>query len=277
MLVVCHTKKDLKTLNENFQGKLGLVPTMGNLHEGHLNLIRASAKECERTIVSIFVNPTQFGEGEDFTSYPRTLESDLEKIKTVGTDTIVFVPEVSEMYSENIQSDFDAGEMGKMLEGNVRPGHFEGVLTIVHKLFEMTEPNIAYFGKKDYQQWKLIHRHAAEYFPKLKITPIEIEREPSGLAMSSRNGYLSLAQKEEALELYKSLSQVEKILLTEKDLRSALEFVQEKLDGDDRFNYFSIRKQSDLTPPLDLSEPVVILGNYQIGSTRLLDNIEVSF
>lgn len=257
--------------------KIGLVPTMGNLHQGHINLLKASVEDCDISILSVFVNPTQFGEGEDFQSYPRTLESDLEKVSRVDGTIIVWAPEISDIYGENIESNFQAGDMGKMLEGNVRPGHFEGVLTVVHKLFDLTKPDQAYFGKKDYQQWRLIDRHAKKYFPRLLIKPIEIEREQSGLAMSSRNGYLSSDQKEEALELYRCLSQVEKIIRVEKDLRSALEFIQKKLDEDERFNYLSIRKQNDLTPPLDLSEPLVILGNFQIGTTRLLDNIEVSF
>lgn len=276
MVTVIHSSNELKKLNQGFEGKIGLIPTMGNLHQGHLNLLKASLKECRRSIVSIFVNPTQFGKGEDYDAYPRTLESDIEKIESLGKEVIIFAPVVDEMYGDSVEANFSAGAVGQMLEGNIRPGHFDGVLTIVHKLFEMATPHSAYFGKKDYQQWRLIEWHAREYFPNLVIVPIEIERESSGLAMSSRNNYLSESQKEEALELYRCLSQIEKILIVDKDLRSALEFIQNKLSEDDRFNYLSIRKQSDLTPPLDLSEPLVILGNLQVANTRLLDNIEVT-
>ncbi|MAZ47626.1 MAG: pantoate--beta-alanine ligase [Halobacteriovoraceae bacterium] len=276
MVTVIHSSHELQNLNQDYKGKIGLVPTMGNLHQGHLNLLKASLEECSRSIVSIFVNPTQFGKGEDYNAYPRTLESDIKKIESLGEDVFIFAPAVNEIYGDSVETDFSAGEVGQMLEGNIRPGHFDGVLTIVHKLFEMASPNRAYFGKKDYQQWRLIEWHAREYFPNLAIVPVGIERETSGLAMSSRNNYLTESQKEEALELYRSLSQIEKILIVDKDLRSALEFIQSKLSDDDRFNYLSIRKQSDLTPPLDLSEPLVILGNLQVGSTRLLDNIEVA-
>lgn len=273
---VISTIEELKSERLNLGSKVGFVPTMGNLHAGHLRLLEHSLKQCEHHIISIFVNPTQFAEGEDFESYPRTLEADLEKIESICPTAIVFTPSTKEIYGSEVVNYFKAPAMADMLEGNLRPGHFDGVLTVVHKLFEIVAPDHAFFGKKDYQQLKLIDDHAKNYFPSLTIHPVEIEREPTGLAMSSRNSYLSQDQKNEAITLYRTLSFIEKKLITEKDLRGSLEYIQQTLEDDERFNYLSIRKQSDLTPPLDISSPLVILGNFQLGQTRLLDNIEVS-
>lgn len=273
---VISTIEELKNERLSLGSRVGFVPTMGNLHAGHLRLLENSLKLCDHHIVSIFVNPTQFGEGEDFESYPRTLEADLEKIKSICPEAIIFTPTTKEVYGDEVVNYFKAPAIADMLEGNLRPGHFDGVLTIVHKLFEIVMPDHAFFGKKDYQQLKLISEHAKNYFPALEIHPVEIEREVSGLAMSSRNGYLTQEQKDEAITLYRTLSFIEKKLITEKDLRGSLEYIQQTLENDERFNYLSIRKQSDLTPPLDMSSPLVILGNFQLGQTRLLDNIEVS-
>lgn len=270
------TRSDFDTVRTALSGQIGLVPTMGNLHQGHLSLLERSTSENDHSIVTIFVNPTQFGEGEDFESYPRTLETDIECIKRVNDKAIVFAPMTpKEIYNQKVVSDISAGEIGNMLEGNLRPGHFDGVLSVVSRLFDVTQPSKAYFGKKDYQQLKIISNFTQSNFPNIEIIGMPIIREESGLAMSSRNNYLSKDEKDGALKLYQALSYVEKTLLEEKDLKKAQAIIQDLMTEDDRFNYLSIRTQHDLTPPMKVKDKLVILGNYQMGNTRLLDNIEV--
>lgn len=272
---------NLKAFQECIQqtphSQLGLVPTMGNLHQGHLELARKSLSQNDLTVVTIFVNPTQFGEGEDFGSYPRTLDEDFSKLKELSQDIIVLAPDkVQEIYPADQDISLKAPPMAQYLEGNVRPTHFDGVVTVVNRLFQLIPAHNAYFGKKDYQQLRIIQSMARELHPKINIVPVDTVREKTLLAMSSRNNYLTSDDKEQALKLYTSLSYIEKILLETRDLTRAQSEIQNILANDERFNYLSIRNQHTLEPPLSLNEPLVILGNFQLGSTRLLDNIEVN-
>lgn len=257
---------------------IGLAPTMGNIHAGHLSLLEKALIENDKAVITIFVNPTQFGENEDFASYPRTFQEDLEKISVLekyGKEIIIFAPTNEEIYPENFDTYIKANEISEVLEGALRPTHFDGVVTVVNRLFDITKPSRAYFGKKDYQQLKLIELMAKQYHPKLEIVPIPILREENGLAMSSRNNYLTNTQKEEALVLKSTLELIKELITGTKSLEEANQKINQVLKEDSRFNYLSIKSCNDFQPVKDLSKPIVILGNFQLNQTRLLDNLEV--
>jgi pantoate--beta-alanine ligase len=185
--------------------KVAFVPTMGALHEGHLSLVLKAKSEGARVVVSIFVNPLQFGPSEDFARYPRTLKEDVERLDTVGAD-VVFAPAAAEIYPTGFQTSVINRKMAQGLCGTVRPGHFEGVLTVVLKLFNIVSPDFALFGKKDYQQWRLIERMAKDLELPIDVQGCDTVREHDGLAMSSRNRYLSAEEREEAALIFKGLS-----------------------------------------------------------------------
>lgn len=278
--------EEFKTLKSKLDYKsLGLVPTMGNLHEGHLSLLKESISENDLSVLSIFVNPSQFAKGEDFEEYPRTLEEDLQKIEKAlakletrkdEPNVIVFSPkEEEEIYPKGFSDKVNAGKLGKVLEGELRPEHFNGVLTVVKRFFEMFKPNNAYFGKKDYQQFVLIQKMAKDEKLKVKIKGLPTVRESSGLALSSRNNYLNDEEKEKGLKLRKTLLSLQKTLQKEKSLEALQEVIQKELKADSSFNYLAIKDAQTLEEPKDLSSPVVLLGNYQVNKVRLLDNLEV--
>lgn len=289
MLYLCSTLKEFKALRQSLKDcKLGFVPTMGNLHQGHISLLRRSLEENELSLVSIFVNPTQFAPGEDFEKYPRTLEQDLEKIKEaielfnkdqgLKRSVIVFSPASNkEVYPEEQVTHLSAGKMGRMLEGAVRPEHFDGVVTVVNRLFEMFKPDRAYFGKKDFQQYAIIKQMVQERNLEVELESLPIKREASGLALSSRNSFLSETEKEKGLNLYRSLREIKNILLKTKSLEQAQEKIDSFTKTDKNFNYLVMRDASSLEEPRDLLNPIVILGNYQVGGVRLIDNMEVHF
>jgi pantoate--beta-alanine ligase len=185
--------------------KVAFVPTMGALHDGHLSLVLLARAEGARVVVSIFVNPLQFGPSEDFARYPRTLKDDVEKLKTVGAD-VVFAPAAAEIYPSGFQTAVINKKMSQGLCGKFRPGHFEGVLTVVLKLLNIVSPDIALFGKKDYQQWRLIERMARDLELSIEIRGCDTIREKDGLAMSSRNRYMSAEEREESTLIFKGLS-----------------------------------------------------------------------
>ena len=186
------------------KGPIGLVPTMGALHEGHLSLVRASVSECAGTVVSVFVNPTQFGPGEDFEAYPREWESDRAKLAEAGTD-FVFMPDVDEMYPPGPRVMIEVEELSEVLCGTSRPGHFRGVATVVWKLLQMVDPDVAYFGAKDAQQVVVIRRLVEDLLGPWTIRSLPTVREEDGLAMSSRNSYLSAEERVAATALYRAL------------------------------------------------------------------------
>ena len=284
MLYFCSTLEEYKNLKLKLKAKkVGLVPTMGNLHEGHMSLVERSLSQNDLTVVSIFVNPTQFARGEDSETYPRSLEEDLQKIEKKlqklgdgNKSVIAFAPKNDdEVYPKGFNENIKAGKLGKILEGELRPEHFDGVVTVVKRLFKMLAPDNAYFGKKDFQQFTLIKLMTENEGLKLNLEGLQTVRESSGLAMSSRNGYLSEKEKENGLNLYKKLKELESLLKKEKSIELAKEEIIKTLKEDSSFNYLEIRRAEDLADPKDLSSPVVILGNYQINKVRLIDNIEV--
>ena len=254
---------------------VALVPTMGNLHAGHVALVRLARARSGLVVTSIFVNPLQFGPREDFARYPRTLERDCELLEREGCD-VVFAPGVDEMYPAPQRYFVEpAQEIAGILEGRTRPGFFRGVCTVVLKLFDIVQPRIAVFGKKDYQQWVVVRRMVSELALDIEIVAAETVREPSGLALSSRNGYLDPAQRIEAVELSRGLRAVARALATGRTDFEALEReAQERLTARGwQPDYVSIRNV-DLGAPAPAT-PLVVLGAAVLGATRLIDNCEV--
>lgn len=263
-------------LSQNNSKDIGFVPTMGNLHAGHLSLLKKSISENPISIISIFVNPTQFSKGEDFSIYPRTFKSDLEKIHPLDTkhvEIIIFAPScVEEIYPDGKKT-LEACGPSNQLEGQLRAGHFDGVVTVVKRLFEITSPSKAYFGKKDYQQLCIVKNLVKKYHFNIDIVSMPIIRESSGLAMSSRNSFLNEEEKKEALTLHHILIEIRDSIkkplpLTDIQLRI------KSILNDKRFNYLEICQQADLSPVTSLNGKIVILGNFQINNIKLLDNIE---
>jgi pantoate--beta-alanine ligase len=254
---------------------IGLVPTMGNLHDGHLSLIKKSLEENDKTIVTIFVNPKQFGPNEDFEKYPRTLEKDIEKINTLSSDIIVLAPKSTlEIYPKNFNSVVSVKELTNSLCGSDRPGHFDGVTTIVYRLFAITKAHNAYFGQKDFQQLQVIKRMAEDLLLPINIKMLPIHREESGLAMSSRNQFLSEDQRVVALNLSKSILEI-KSLLEDKTYSSSvieLNSILEKELKDKNWIYLEILDSSNLGEININTSEVIIAGAYKVGDTRLIDN-----
>ncbi|MGB9694679.1 MAG: pantoate--beta-alanine ligase [Caldisericaceae bacterium] len=256
---------------------IGFVPTMGYLHEGHLSLIERAHKENDRTIVSIFVNPTQFSAQEDLSTYPRDLERDFALIKNY-TDA-VFVPESAEIYPQNFSTFVEVECLTDNLCGKFRPGHFRGVATVVAKLFNIVRPDRAYFGKKDYQQFRVIERMARDLNFDVKVIPCEIIREPSGLAMSSRNVYLSQQEKEDAAIIHKALVLGREMIENgTRDSASVICGIQELLKSKTslkKIDYVSVVNPFTLQDVDSIKSDVVILVAAYFGKARLIDNIEV--
>ena len=256
---------------------IGLVPTMGNLHEGHLSLINESSKENDITVVTIFVNPLQFGPNEDFDKYPRTLEQDIQRIETLGIakDILVLAPSnPKEIYPQGYNTTISVSGISEGLCGSSRPGHFDGVTTVVYRLFKITSPNTAYFGQKDYQQQLVIKKMTADLDLNIQIKTMPIIREESGLAKSSRNQYLSTEQVEQALELNSTLTIISDILTNQTYLDASIELngVLEKKISDLRWEYLEILDSDTLQEINPATNYAVILGALKIGETRLIDN-----
>ena len=265
--------------NQRQAGKrIGLVPTMGALHEGHLSLVKMSCEQCDTTIVSIFVNPTQFGPNEDFAKYPRTLENDLKLLEIHGSP-VVFVPGAAEMYPSGFASSIRVGNVASLLEGAIRPGHFDGVTTVVLKLFLASQADIAFFGQKDYQQLCVIRKMVADLNVPVKIIMGPTIREPDGLAMSSRNRYLSENERRRATVLSQSLSVAERMML-DKNIRQA-DSIKHKIrdiilsTGGMTIDYVSIADPFTLQELETVEQQAVILLAVRIGETRLIDNLLV--
>ena len=277
MIIIEETAKMRQTSEKlRFSGKtIGFVPTMGALHEGHLSLVRTARDENDIVIVSIFVNPIQFGPNEDFNKYPRTFDNDCSLLEKEKVD-FLFFPSVDEMYGENFETYVDLKNLPNHLCGLKREGHFRGVATVVAKLFNITLPHRSYFGQKDYQQAQIIRRMVEDlnFFIDIKIMPIV--REKSGLAMSSRNQYLTEKQKEKASVLYESLKLGEKLI--QKGLNSPEEIKKEmqklilKKVPEARIDYISIADLNTLEEIQSISGSVLIALAVYIGNTRLIDN-----
>jgi len=260
-------------------GNVAFVPTMGNLHAGHLALVKEARKIADRVVASIFVNPMQFGAGEDFDSYPRTLESDSRMLEAEGTD-LLFAPSVEVMYpkSQSEQTRVEVPEISSLLCGATRPGHFVGVSTVVCKLFNMVQPDIAVFGNKDYQQLMVIRRMAEDLAMPVRIVGIDTVRESDGLAMSSRNGYLTDQERLTAPVLYRVISGLAaKLRDGENDYAGLQAQAARELDENGfRTDYIAIRRAADLSEPATGDKALVILSAAYLGGARLIDNIEVT-
>lgn len=255
---------------------IGFVPTMGSLHEGHLHLVREAGKRCDVVIVSIFVNPAQFGPKEDFRKYPRDLKGDLRKLKSVNVDC-VFLPTIKTMYSENFQTFVDVTKLSQGLCGAKRPGHFRGVATVVLKLFQIIQPHFAFFGKKDYQQFRVIETLAKDLALPVKVVGVATVREKDGLAMSSRNAYLTSRQRlwakglSQGLRVVKAISQRQS-LSAKKAEKIFCSFLPKHKTI--RLDYFEVVHKKTLHPLRKTKKGNTLIAvAIFIGQTRLIDNL----
>lgn len=267
------TRKIIRAARQRGQ-TVGCVPTMGALHPGHVSLIKRARAECDFIVATIFVNPTQFGPNEDLTKYPRTPESDLELCRNAGAD-LVFSPQTQSMYSPLAQTIVRVSGLASMLEGVHRPGHFDGVSTVVTKLFNITEPDRAYFGQKDYQQQLIIRQMVTDLDQPVEIITCPIIREDDGLALSSRNRFLSADERRRAGQLYQALM-LAKQLAAESPL-SAAQIASRMADyinsvGGIELQYAIIADANTLELLTERSDPAVALIAAKVGATRLIDN-----
>lgn len=270
-------------LRDQLRGQLrtAFVPTMGNLHEGHLSLMRLARKHGDPVVASIFVNRLQFGPNEDFDKYPRTFQADVEKLEKEGV-YVLFAPTEKDLYPEPQEYRVrPPDDLGNILEGEFRPGFFTGVTTVVLKLFSCVQPRVAVFGKKDYQQLMIVRNMSKQFALPTEIIAAETYRADDGLALSSRNGYLSDKERAEAPELYRLLNEVAaEVRAGHLDMFELERHAMAKLAARGwKPDYISIRKRADLQPPSagDLAQgaPLVVLAAAKLGTTRLIDNLEI--
>jgi pantoate--beta-alanine ligase len=258
---------------------VGLVPTMGALHEGHLSLIKQARQQCSSVVASIFVNPTQFAPSEDFAKYPRTLASDTEKLENAGVQCL-FLPEAKEIYPQNYSTYVNVEGLAERLEGRLRPGHFRGVSTVVMKLLQIVQPQSAYFGRKDAQQAAIISRMAQDLNFDTEIVVCSIQREADGLAMSSRNVYLHPRDRQSAAVLHRALQSAQ--LLLQNGTRDALSLqsaIHRVLNEESRtkLDYAEIVDAQTFEPLTHINRKAYVLIAAKLGETRLLDNLLVDF
>ncbi len=276
-MIICHTIEDMRAALRDAKGpgdRLGLVPTMGALHEGHLSLVRAADAQCDLVAVSIFVNPTQFGPNEDFTSYPRTFERDRDLLADLGVD-FIFAPSAEEMYPVGAVTYVEVKDISEKLDGSSRPGHFRGVTTIVSKLFHVLNPELAFFGQKDAAQVAVIRRMVRDLNFPVQIVVCPIVREPDGLAMSSRNIYLSGKEREQALVLSRSISAItEQFRAGERQTAILRKIGREvlALEPDVRLDYLEIVDSDELDPLQTIERRALVAIAAYVGRTRLIDN-----
>jgi pantoate--beta-alanine ligase len=258
--------------------RIAFVPTMGNLHPGHISLIEAARRGAARFVASIFVNPMQFGPNEDFAHYPRTAEKDAQMLAAAGCD-LMFMPDATEIFPEGPEraTRVDVPELTRILCGQFRPGHFEGVATVVAKLFNIVEPDIAVFGEKDFQQLTIIRRMAADLCFAIEIVAAPTVREPDGLAMSSRNQYLSLSERQIAPRLYAALLLAVNRIKAGDTQYAAIEQAGIFELGTAGFHaeYFAVREARNLSVPQPGSHHLVVLTAARLGRARLIDNLQV--
>ena len=273
---VIPSKEEMRRACREMGRPLGLAPTMGALHDGHLSLVDRARAECASVAVSIFVNPAQFGEGEDFAEYPRDLDADLEMLRQRGVD-FVFVPDVSEVYPPGFDTWVDVGPLADRLEGAARPGHFRGVATVVAKLFGIVQPERAYFGQKDGQQTVVIRKMARDLDINTEVVVLPTVREPDGLAMSSRNVRLNPEQRRAATVVYRALSAGQSLWeLGELDANAIRNTVRETLEAEPLLggiDYVSVAAP-DTLEELELASPGAMLSTaVHLGPVRLIDNV----
>jgi len=278
---------DINELRDHLRGqnRASFVPTMGNLHEGHLSLMRLARQHGDPVVASIFVNRLQFGPNEDFDSYPRTMQADIDKLEKEGV-YVLFAPTEKDLYPQPQEYRVDPPQqLGDILEGEFRPGFFKGVCTVVLKLFSCVQPRVAVFGKKDYQQLMIVRQMASQFALPVEIVPAETIRAEDGLALSSRNIYLSSEERAEAPELQRQLNVMrEHVLGLKEKTVSALVDIEAKALTQMQTrgwkpDYMAIRQQCDLAKPtqanLDSGQPLVIVTAAKLGKTRLIDNLEI--
>ena len=266
------TPAELIAYRKEMTGSVGFVPTMGALHEGHISLIKQSISQNDKTIVSVFVNPTQFLEGEDLDTYPNKIAADLKICKLAGVDA-VFLPDISDMYKEDELTIIAPKVKGFILEGFNRPGHFDGVLQVVLKLFNITSPTRAYFGKKDAQQLFMIQNMVKHLFLDVKIVPCEIIRESDGLALSSRNLYLSEEERVIALTLSSSLKLATKMVMSNELDSKVIKSAMKEVLKDTKLEYVEIvDREFNHIEKIEIKNTIILVATF-VGSTRLIDNI----
>jgi pantoate--beta-alanine ligase len=256
---------------------IGFVPTMGNLHEGHLNLVREARSLCDIVVVSIFVNPIQFGPNEDFDNYPRTLEQDSQLLAEVGCD-IVFAPSVEQMYGDQPRlTNISVGQITNDLCGAQRPGHFDGVAVVVTKLFNIVQPNFAFFGQKDYQQLAVIKQMVRDLNMSIEVIGVPITRAEDGLALSSRNGYLSKEDRSTAPAIYKALKNAEQNLKNGEQLANVLQQIKDDLVAAG-FEIDYVEARTPMLQTIDqFDQDIVLFVAAKLGKTRLIDNLQISY
>lgn len=254
--------------------KIALVPTMGYLHQGHLALVKQAKQEGTFVVMSIFVNPIQFGPNEDFSRYPRDLEHDAKLAREAGVD-LIFHPAVEEMYPQQNRTTVQVSELGNALCGLSRPGHFNGVTTVVSKLFHIVQPDRAYFGQKDYQQYLIVRQMVRDLNFPIEVIPVPIVREADGLALSSRNVFLTPEQRQEAVVLSQSLIEAETLIRQgERSAARIEDKIREKITAQSSgiIDYVEVRSAENLEKPATINEPVLIALAVKFGTTRLIDN-----
>lgn len=278
----CTSNAQLNSTLEHFRRSgqsIAFVPTMGNLHEGHLNLVRRARALCDVVVVSIFVNPLQFGANEDLDTYPRTMAADKEKLFSEGVG-VLFAPEVSEIYPEGmaIQTQVRVPDLSETLCGSSRPGHFDGVTTVVAKLFNIVQPDIAVFGEKDYQQLSIVRKMVRDLCMPVRIEGVATTREEDGLAKSSRNGFLSPEQRHIAPVIHHTLNSCREAIacgfdnFLQLESHARMKLLQAGLEPD----YFAIRDARTLRPVTEDTEEIAILAAARLGATRLIDNVRLT-
>lgn len=282
-MLVYHKKADLKTHLQPYldaKKSIGFVPTMGALHQGHLSLLEQSLKENAVTVMSIFVNPTQFNNPEDLAKYPRTLEADVEKIKTISDSIIVYAPEVDDIYDGKPQSThFDYDGLENQMEGKFRPGHFDGVGTVVKKLFEIVTPNYAYFGEKDFQQLQIVKKMVSKEKMPVTVIGCPIYREKNGLAMSSRNQRLTTDEREKASIIYKKLLLAKELFGT-KSAKEVKKRIEQEFNKQNTFQleYFEIADEDQLLPCIrkNKNKKYRAFIAVFVNNIRLIDTISLN-
>ena len=258
------------------RGRVVFVTTMGNLHTGHISLMEQARNHGDTVVASIFVNRLQFGPNEDFDKYPRTFQADCDKLAAARVD-VLFAPTEADLYPEPQEYFIEPPAIQNVLDGEFRPGHFRGVATVVTKLFNCVQPQVAVLGKKDYQQLMVIRNMTRQLALPIEIVGGETVRAADGLALSSRNGYLSEAERAEAPRLYRLLNGIRQAIRAGATDFTVLEngTISELTAAGWKTDYVAIRRQSDLAVPKDAASPLVVLAASRLGSTRLIDNIEI--
>ncbi len=257
---------------QNLKKTIAFVPTMGGLHQGHLSLVDIAKKKADIVVVSIFVNPTQFGKNEDFDKYPNTLANDKYLLEERGVN-VIFTPSINEIYPKGYQTNVEVSEIANLLCGASRPGHFQGVVQVVKRLFEIVKPNVAVFGEKDYQQLMIIKDMVERYQMDIAIISAPIVREADGLAMSTRNQYLSKQERQIAPRVYQTLQQMKKSIQLSESITTVATQAKHNLRQDFKLDYLEILDANTLKQITDNTTNIAVLCAVFLGSTRLIDNI----